>query len=89
MNQLELAEGIPMSDSSVSRIENGHSGPPSDEVIESMAKILGLDALELLRIAGRELSEGAFQQRVLTELAAIKSSLGRLEAAVQPQPANQ
>lgn len=89
MTQSELAKGIPMSDSSISRIENGHSGPPSDEVIEALAKILDLDVLDLLRIAGRELGEGAFQQRVLAELAALKSSLVRLEAAVRPQPANQ
>jgi transcriptional regulator with XRE-family HTH domain len=88
MTQRELAKRIPMSDSSISRIENGLSGPPSDEVIESIARILELDVPELLRIAGRELSEGAFQQRVLAELAAVKSSLDRLEAAVQPQPVN-
>lgn len=87
MTQKGVAERIPLSAGHLSRIETGDYGPPNDETIERLAEILDLDALELFRLAGRELGEGAFQQRVLDELVAIKSSLVRLEAAVQPQTA--
>jgi transcriptional regulator with XRE-family HTH domain len=73
--------GIPMSPGNLSRIETGDYGPPSDEVIERLADVLDADRLELLRIAGRSAGSGAFEQRVLDELAAIRSGLDRLEAA--------
>jgi hypothetical protein len=52
------------------------------KVIERLADALEVDALELLRIAGREASNEAFEMKVLTELAAIRSGLERLEATV-------
>lgn len=72
-----------MSAGHLSRIETGDYGPPSDEVIERIADVLEADQLELLRIAGREAAgSDAFERRVLEELAAIRSSLERLEGAV-------
>jgi transcriptional regulator with XRE-family HTH domain len=81
LKQREVAERIPMSPGNLSRIETGDYGPPSDEVIERLADVLDADRLELLRIAGRSAGSGAFEQRVLDELAAIRSGLDRLEAA--------
>jgi transcriptional regulator with XRE-family HTH domain len=71
-----------MSAGHLSRIETGDYGPPSDEVIERIAEALKADPVELLRIAGREAGSGAFEQRVLDELAAIRSGLERLETAL-------
>ena len=71
-----------MSPGNLSRLETGAYGPPSDEVIERLAAVLDADQLELLRVAGREAGGRAFEQRVLAELAAIRSGLDRLEAAV-------
>jgi transcriptional regulator with XRE-family HTH domain len=82
LNQRELAERLPMSAGNLSRIETGDYGPPSDEVIGRLAEVLEADPLELLRVAGREASGKVFEQRVLAELAAIRSGLERLEAAV-------
>jgi transcriptional regulator with XRE-family HTH domain len=82
LKQREVAALIPMSAGHLSRIETGDYGPPSDEVIERLAEALAADPLELLRIAGREAGSSAFEQRVLDELAAIRSGLERLETAV-------
>jgi transcriptional regulator with XRE-family HTH domain len=82
LKQREVAELIPMSPGNLSRIETGDYGPPSDEVIERLAAVLDADETELLRVAGREASSSAFEQRVLSELAAIRSGLDRLERAI-------
>lgn len=82
LKQRDVAELLPMSPGHLSRIETGDYGPPSDEVIERMAEVLGADPLDLLRIAGREAGSEAFEQRVLAELAAIRTGIERLEAAV-------
>ncbi|HYM55955.1 MAG TPA: helix-turn-helix transcriptional regulator [Solirubrobacteraceae bacterium] len=82
LKQREVAERIPMSPGNLSRIETGDYGPPSDEVIERLADVLDADRLELLRIAGREAGSQAFEQRVLTELSAIRSGLERLESVI-------
>ncbi len=82
LKQREVAELIPMSPGNLSRIETGEYGPPSDEVVERLANVLAADPIELLRIAGREASSSAFEQRVLSELAAIRSGLERMEQAI-------
>lgn len=82
LKQREVAAQLPMSAANLSRIETGDYGPPSDEVIERLAAVLDADATELLRVAGREAASHAFEQRVLAELAAIRSGLDRLSAAV-------
>ena len=82
LKQREVAEAIPMSPGNLSRIETGDYGPPGDEVIERLADVLDADVPELLRLAGREASSGAFEQRVLAELAAIRSGIERIEAAL-------
>jgi predicted transcriptional regulator len=61
----------------------GDYGPPSDEVVERLAEVLDADRLELLRVAGREVGSGAFEQRVLAELAAIRSGLREVKAAIE------
>jgi transcriptional regulator with XRE-family HTH domain len=71
-----------MSAANLSRIETGDYGPPSDEVIERLATVLDTDPLELLRIAGRQAGTSAFEQRVLAELAAIRSGLDQLSEAL-------
>ncbi len=71
-----------MSPGHLSRVEVGDYGPPGDEVIERLAEVLSADRLELMRIAGREAGSGAFEQRVLSELAAIRSGMERIEASV-------
>ncbi|HYM46637.1 MAG TPA: helix-turn-helix transcriptional regulator [Solirubrobacteraceae bacterium] len=85
LKQREVAELLPMSPGHLSRIETGDYGPPSDEVIERLAEVLEADTLELLRIAGRETGSDAFQQRVLAELAEIRTDIARLERAVTPR----
>jgi transcriptional regulator with XRE-family HTH domain len=82
LKQSEVAERLPMSAGHLSRLETGDFGPPSDEVIERLAEVLEADPLELLRIAGREAGSGAFEQRVLAELASIRRGLDRLEASI-------
>jgi transcriptional regulator with XRE-family HTH domain len=82
LKQRDVAERIPMSPGNLSRIETGDYGPPSDEVIERLAGVLDADPLELLRVAGRDASGSAFEQRVLSELAAIRSDLERLERTI-------
>jgi transcriptional regulator with XRE-family HTH domain len=86
LKQREVAERIPMSPGNLSRIETGDYGPPSDEVIERLAEVLEADEVELLRIAGRDAGGSAFEQRVLRELAAIRTGLDRLEASVAGRP---
>lgn len=83
LKQREVAERIPMSPGNLSRIETGDYGPPSDEVVERLAEVLDADRLELLRIAGREAGSSAFEQRVLAELAAIRSGLREVKAAIE------
>jgi transcriptional regulator with XRE-family HTH domain len=82
LKQREVAELLPMSPGHLSRIETGDYGPPSDEVIERLAEVLSADRLQLMRIAGREADSGAFEQRVLSELAAIRSGMERIEASM-------
>jgi len=82
LKQRDVAERVPMSPGHLSRLETGDYGPPSDEVIERLAEALDADPLELLRIAGRQVGSGSFEERVLAELRLIRSGLDRLEAAV-------
>jgi hypothetical protein len=44
-------------------------------VVERLADTLDADPPELLHIAGRKGGSSAFEQRVLTELAAIRTAL--------------
>jgi transcriptional regulator with XRE-family HTH domain len=51
LTQRQLAERLPMSSGNLSRIENGDQGPPSDEVLQSIAAALEIDPVELLSLA--------------------------------------
>jgi transcriptional regulator with XRE-family HTH domain len=79
----ELAQRIPMSASNLSRVELGSQGPPSDEVIERIAKALGADPDELLQAAGRTAGGQPFEEAVLSKLAAIERDVREVKAAVQ------
>jgi transcriptional regulator with XRE-family HTH domain len=86
MTQRQVAEQIPMSPGNLSRLENGETGPPADEVIAKLAVILDMDASELFRLAGRDVGGTSFEQQVLGELERMRPEMRtgfeRLEAAV-------
>lgn len=83
LKQRDVAAQLPMSAGHLSRLETGEYGPPSDEVIERLAKVLEADPFELLRIAGRDVGSRSFEEQVLAELRIIRSGIDRLEAAVE------
>ncbi len=62
-----------MSDGNLSRIENGLQGPPNDQTIEQLAKILQADPIELLELAGRTFTTSTFDtlREELSELREI------------------
>jgi transcriptional regulator with XRE-family HTH domain len=64
-----------MSAGNLSRLETGDQGPPADETIESIATALGVDAAELLAIAGRSLSGSAFERKVLEQLRDLRDEI--------------
>src|SRR5688572_26271279 len=86
LTQRALAERVPMSAANLSRIENGEQGPPSEETIARLAKVLNADQGELLRLAGRAAGGPNFEEAVLVELeelrAEVRSGFERLESAV-------
>jgi transcriptional regulator with XRE-family HTH domain len=86
LTQNQIAEHVPMSAANLSRIENGEQGPPSDEVLEGLARALGADLTELLALAGRGATAPS-QDTLLRELhalrAEIKDGFARVEAAIQ------
>lgn len=77
---------ITMSGANISKIERGLHGPPTDEVIAAFARALKTDEDDLMRIAGRGLSEDSFQERVLAQLEMLRdeqrSGFERIEAAL-------
>ena len=79
LTQREFAEQLGIDFTYVSKIENGRIDvPPSEQLITRMADLLGVDANELLVLAGqfdhREL------QRVATETPEVGALLRRLQA---------
>lgn len=65
-SQRELAKLIGVDYTYLSKLENDHAGyPPSQEVIESLATHLSLDAEKLTKLAGRINSD---DQKVFKEL---------------------
>lgn len=53
-SQRELAKLVGVNYTYLSKLENDHAGyPPSEEVIQSLANHLHLDAIELRQLAGR------------------------------------
>jgi transcriptional regulator with XRE-family HTH domain len=84
LSQRQVAETIPMSPGNLSRIEAGNLGPPSDEVIEALAKALGADRTDLFHVAGRELDRASFQRQVLAELEQLRESVAHLSDARPP-----
>jgi transcriptional regulator with XRE-family HTH domain len=75
-----------MSAANLSRIENGEQGPPSDEVLEGLARALDTNLIELLALAGRG-GTPATPDALLHELRAlraeIKDGFARVEQAIQ------
>ena len=86
LTQRQVAERIPMSPGNLSRLENGETGPPADEVITKLAAILDIDAGELFKLAGRDVGGASFEQQVLGELHRLRRDMragfDRLDAAV-------
>jgi transcriptional regulator with XRE-family HTH domain len=78
----QLAKRVPMSASNLSRLELGSQGPPADEIIERLAAALEVPASELLRAAGRQGGDRAFEQAVLERLDAIRRDVREVKAAV-------
>lgn len=65
-SQRELAKLIGVDYTYLSKLENDHAGyPPSEEVLESLAKYLHLDAQELRILSGRITPE---DEKVFKEL---------------------
>lgn len=75
-----------MSPGNLSRLENGETGPPADEVIMQLATILDIDASELFKLAGRDVGGASFEQHVLSELQRLRRDMRagfeRLEATL-------
>jgi transcriptional regulator with XRE-family HTH domain len=86
LTQRQVAERIPMSPGNLSRLENGETGPPADEVITQLAGILDIDVSELFKLAGRDVGGTSFESQVLTELERLRREMrtgfDRLDAAV-------
>jgi transcriptional regulator with XRE-family HTH domain len=53
MNQRDLAEKAGIDFTYLSKIENNRTPPPSEDVIRAMSEALGVNADELLRLAGK------------------------------------
>jgi transcriptional regulator with XRE-family HTH domain len=70
--QKQIAELVPMSPANLSRLENGDQGPPSDEIIDALARALDADLSELRLLAGRGVDREAFEEQVLHQLSAIR-----------------
>jgi len=77
-----------MSAANLSRVENGEQGPPSDEVIEGLARSLDADPTELLALAGRT-GTAASSETLLRELRALRAEVtagfARVEAAIRKE----
>jgi transcriptional regulator with XRE-family HTH domain len=82
LTQRQVADQLPMSAGNLSRLENGEHGPPSDEVIAKLAEVLDVDIDELLRLAGRDIGEAAFERQVLSELRSLRRDMREVKAAV-------
>lgn len=78
LTQVEVAARANVNKTTISRAENGQS-IPDDAAIGRLADAFGVDALELLHLAGRSLNRDAFEERVLAKLDAI---LARLDEAL-------
>jgi transcriptional regulator with XRE-family HTH domain len=87
LTQRQVAEGIPMSPGNLSRLENGELGPPSDEIIAKLARLLDADAAELFKLAGRDVGGASFERQVLSELQGLRRDMqtgfDRLDAAIE------
>jgi transcriptional regulator with XRE-family HTH domain len=83
----ELAARIPMSASNLSRLELGKQGPPADEAIEQIAVALQVEAVELLRAAGRSSGGPSFEDQVLERLDQLGREVREVKAAVKGKPA--
>lgn len=77
-----------MSAANLSRIENGEQGPPSDEVLEGLARALDADLTELLALAGpggTHASPDALLHELRELRAEIKEGFAKVEETIQKQ----
>lgn len=91
--QKALSDRAMISVSQLSRVENGGSGPPPDEVIKQLAKALDVDRRRLMHIAGRSVDGTAFEEIALDHLEKLAANqralakeqrerFGRIDAAL-------
>jgi transcriptional regulator with XRE-family HTH domain len=86
LTQEQVGKLIPISSSSVSRIELGVQGPPEPETIERIAAALGADPGELLRAAGRTASGQTVEDVILAKLDALRREVREIKVAIMREP---
>lgn len=77
-SQKQLVEALPLSQTTVSRYENGVGRIPDDETIILIARVLDQDPVDFLRVAGRLTGE-TFENAVMDQLAKLHKQNERLE----------
>jgi transcriptional regulator with XRE-family HTH domain len=77
-SQKQLVEALPLSQTTVSRYENGTGRIPDDETISLIAQVLDRDPVDFLRVAGRLTGE-TFENAVMDQLAEVREQNERLE----------
>ncbi|MGO9791455.1 MAG: helix-turn-helix domain-containing protein [Solirubrobacteraceae bacterium] len=78
--QRDLAQAVPIGQTSISRYERANQGVPPDETIVQIARALDADPRDFLRAAGR-LSGETFETAVLDELLALRRHLEQIDRA--------
>ena len=68
MSQRELAEIIGIDFTYISKFENGHQDPPSEEIIIKMADVFGVNKYDLIICAGKTPSDFAWVIKVDDEV---------------------
>jgi transcriptional regulator with XRE-family HTH domain len=86
LTQRQVAEQVPMSAANLSRIENGEQGPPSDEAIEQLARVLETDPADLLALIGRAplpASTDTLLREIRQLRAEVRDGFAHMHAAIQ------
>ena len=78
--QRDLAQAVPIGQTSISRYERANQGVPPDKTIVQIARALDADPRDFLRAAGR-LSGETFETAVLDELLALRRHLEQIDRA--------
>jgi transcriptional regulator with XRE-family HTH domain len=78
----QLAAKVPMSPSNLSRIELGSQGPPTEEVIERLARALDAPSASLRGAAGLRSESETFEDAVLSRLDRLGREVQEVRSAV-------